>query len=80
MDASTAKYCYNSEVMGYHVYQDIWKPTTGEILACFRETENDFDTFAVCIKRDTVIVGHVPSKISGNCLYLNSSNSCLKQW
>ena len=37
--------------MGYHVYQDIWEPTTREILACFRETENDFDAFAVCVKK-----------------------------
>ena len=60
MDTSRAS--YDSEVMGYHVYQDIWEPTIGEILGCFREMDNFFDAFAVCVKKDTEIVGHVPRK------------------
>ena len=38
-----ARYCRGSEVMGYHIYQDIWEARHGEILGCFRETGNIFD-------------------------------------
>ena len=59
-----ARYCYDSEVMGYYIYQDIWEARHGEILGCFRETGNVFDPFAVCVKKDAEVVGHVPRKIS----------------
>ena len=76
MDTSRARHYYNS---GYHVYQDIWEPTNGEILPCFREEENGFDCFAVCIKKDAEIVGHVPRTISPICamfLWNNGTIQC----
>ena len=50
--------------MGYHVYQDVWEADHGEILRCFQETENAFDPFTVCVKKDAEVVGHVPRNIS----------------
>ena len=76
MDTSRARYCYDSEVMGYHVYEDIWEATNGEILACFRETGNAFDPFAVCVKKDAAIVGHLPRKISSIICSLFLRNNC----
>ena len=47
-------------VRGFHVYQDIWLPITGERLPCQAEDSNDTDTFAVAIKKRADITGHVP--------------------
>ena len=44
-----ARYCCNSAVRGYHIYQDIWEANYGELLSCARETGNVFDPFAVCV-------------------------------
>ena len=34
-------------VRGFHVYQDIWTPTTGERLPCQMEESNAFDPYTV---------------------------------
>jgi len=66
-----ARYCYDSEVMGY---QDTWEARLGEVLSCHRETANAFNSFAVCMKKDGAIVGHVPRKISSICsLFLRNN-------
>ena len=44
-----ARYCCDSAVRGYHIYQDIWEANYGELLSCARETGNVFDPFAVCV-------------------------------
>ena len=41
-----ARYCYDSAVRGYQIYQDIWEANYGELLSCTRETGNVFDPFA----------------------------------
>ena len=51
-------------IRGYHVYKDIWDAVDGEILECFREVTNRRDPFAVAVKKQGVIVGHLPKKIS----------------
>ena len=63
----TARYCYSSAVRGYHVYQENWEATHGEILSCGRETGNVSDSFAVSGKKHGEIVGHVPGKILAIC-------------
>ena len=52
--------------------------TIGEILECHRETDNGLDPFAVYVKKDAVIVGHVPRTISSICLMFlrNSGTIC----
>ena len=39
-------------VRGYHVYQDTWLATDGEILDCMREIYNRSDPFSVAVKKD----------------------------
>ena len=55
-------------VRGYHVYQSIWDAANdGEELKCCREVGNIHDPSAVAIRKDSVIVGHVPRAISAVC-------------
>ena len=55
-------------VCGFHVYQDIWMPTTGERLSCQTEDSNAFDPYTVAIRKSANVIGHVPWKISAACL------------
>ena len=55
-------------VRGYHYYKAIWEAAIdGEVLSCEREVGNVHDTFAVGVKKDGIIVGHCPRKISSLC-------------
>ena len=54
----------DSCVRGYHIYRSIWDPSLGETYPCERELDNEYDKFAVAVKRDSTIVGHIPIKIS----------------
>jgi len=55
-------------IRGYHIYKAIWEAAIdGEVLLCEREVRNIHDTFAVTVKKDGVIVGHCPQKISSLC-------------
>ena len=47
-------------VKGYHVYKNIWKPTVNEELETEMEPDNVMDKYAVCVKKKTCIVGHLP--------------------
>ena len=40
-------------IRGYHVYQQIWYPTIGEILGFARERDNTHDRYAVAVCRPT---------------------------
>ena len=55
-------------VHGYHVHKGIWKVAVGEILACKREPRNTEDWYAVAVKKDGMIIGHLPKKVSGPSL------------
>ena len=54
-------------VRGFHVYQDVWEPTIGEVLSCERDIGNSHDTFAVAIKNSSEVVSHVPRFFSSIC-------------
>ena len=75
-----ARYCCDSAVRGYHMYQNIWEANYGELLSCTRETGNVFDLFTVCVcSLDGDIVGHMPRKISAICslfLHRNGTIHC----
>ena len=43
----------DSAVMGFHVYKLIWTPVE-------REYYNGHGTYAVAVKKDGVVVGHLP--------------------
>ena len=49
-------------VRGYHVYKAIWEAVDGETLNCCRETTNRLDPFVVAVKKQGVLVGHLPKK------------------
>ena len=55
-------------VHGYRVYKSIWDAVCDDILPCKRETGNHHNP---C--RGTILVGHVPSKISTLCFYIHPS-------
>ena len=61
------EYSLNLCVRGYHIYQDVWEAVIGETLQCVREPENTHDRYAVAVKKDGVVVGHLPKKISRVC-------------
>ena len=54
-----------SYLKGYHVYKKLWNPLIGELLSCERERDNPMDKYAVCIKKENKIVGHLPLGKSG---------------
>ena len=51
-------------VCGYHVYKEVWAVAVGEVLICEREPDNASDRYAVAVKREGTIVGHLPRKIT----------------
>ena len=62
-------------VRGYHLYKDIWEAAIGEELQCERETRNTKDRYAVAVKKDGMVVGHLPRKISHLCsIFLRRGN------
>ena len=51
-------------VRGYHEYRGVWAASIGEELPCRRERGNAHDSFAVAVKKDGRVVGHIPTRIS----------------
>ena len=58
----------NSCVCGYHIYKDVWDVVIEEELQCKRELDNVSDIYAVAVKKDGTIIGHLPWNISRACL------------
>ena len=48
-----------SFVKSYHAYKGLWKPVINEQLTTELEPDNVVDKYAVCIKNNNVIVGHL---------------------
>lgn len=61
------EYEIESCVRGYHVYKDIWIAQVGELLVCERDQYNVQDRYAVSVKKDGNVIGHLPRKISRVC-------------
>ena len=53
-----------SFVRGYHDYQAVWQLSVGEVLLLQTEPTNIKDNKAVAIVKNTLVVGHVPAKLS----------------
>ena len=62
-----AEWEVDSCVCGYHVYESIWVAVLGERIVCIREPLNSRDRYAVALKKDGVVIGHLPQKISRVC-------------
>ena len=74
--SSMAEWEMDSCIRGYHVYQSVWMPVLGEELICHREPFNSVDRYAVCVKKDDSIIGHLPKNISRICsLFLRRGGS-----
>ena len=59
-------------VCGYHVYKSIWDAACDDdILPHKREIGNPHDPSSVAVKKRTVVVNHVPRKISTICSIFN---------
>ena len=52
-------------IKGHHVYKDIRTPKQGEQLVVLMEADNRMDKFAVCVKINEKIVGHLKKGTSG---------------
>ena len=55
----TTNFEIDSFVKGYHEYKNIWTPKIGETLSTEREPGNLVDKYAVCVKKNNEIVGHL---------------------
>ena len=49
------------------MYKDRWDAAIGEVLACEREPHNVEDRYAVAVKKDEAIIGHLPRNLSRVC-------------
>ena len=58
------KFIVSSHIAGYHAYKAVWIPVIGEELVCEMEPLNPEDAYAVSVKRDGSIVGHLEKGIS----------------
>ena len=54
-----------SYIKGYHDYQKIWTPFLQEELCREMEPANPVDKYAVAVKKNNVVVGHLPLGCSG---------------
>ena len=57
-------------VRGYHVY-DVWNATFGEELDRQHEPSNVNDCYAVAVMKSSMVVGHLPKKLSRICYSYN---------
>ena len=58
-----------SVVRGYHVYMEFWDPSIGDTFLLETEPTNIHDRYAVAVKVDGSIVGHVPKELSKTFYY-----------
>ena len=63
-------------IKGHHVYKDIWTPKQGERLDVLIEPDNLMDKFAVCVKINEKIEGHL-KKVHPEGLQRQSFTSCV---
>lgn len=65
-----------SFMRGHHVSKDIWTPIIGESFQCELEEGNTFDCYAVMMRKDDSVIGHVPRRISAACyLFIRKGGS-----
>lgn len=49
------------------MYKEVWEAGVGEVLTCEREPDNASDRYAVAVKKEGTIVGHLPRKLTRVC-------------
>ena len=58
---------FESCIRGHHVLKDFWTPVINKELVCAQESGNSHNPHAMAIKKGSLVVGHVPRKISAVC-------------
>ena len=77
------KFTFNSDVRGYHVCKDVWKPTIGEILHAEQELDNAVDKFAAKVVKNNETVSHLLCEYSRILWYLiiaRGGKNCKQQY
>ena len=65
--APMLSFSIDAVIRGHHVYKSIWTPFVGEQLVLQRDERNKYDRYAVAVKKEKKIVGHVPKELSKKC-------------
>lgn len=52
-------------IKGHHIYKNIWTPQLDELLEVSTESDNPVDKFAVAVKKNQNIVGHLKKGKTG---------------
>ena len=50
----------DSFITGFHVYKEKWLPDDGQILIAEKQPDNKYDPYAVAVKKEGVVIGHLP--------------------
>ena len=50
----------DSVMRGHHIYKSVWTPVIGKELYLEPEESNEHDKYAMAVRKDGEIVGHVP--------------------
>ena len=76
-----SSFSVHSYIRGYHAYQDVWSPFTGEVLPLEGEPGNPEDVRAVAIKRAGRTVRHVLFNLAPtvSAFLRRSRNKCLAE-
>ena len=74
---SGATFIVESCIRGYHIYKDIWDATIGEELQCARKSDVSNNRYAVAVRKNNAVVGHVPRKISRVCVLFLERNGTI---
>ena len=70
VDFDNIDYEFCSSLRGYHVYQKIWKPFIGQVIAFAREEKNPYERLAISGSakisgtKGRAVVGHIPRELS----------------
>ena len=63
-NASMEELQIDSVMRDHHVYKSVWTPVTGEELYLGPEELNEHNKYAVAVRKNGEIVGHVPRSFS----------------
>ena len=62
-----SSYRMESCIRGFHIYQEVWTPFSGERLGCASEKSNREDPFAVAMKRSTKTSAMYRARLYASC-------------
>jgi len=59
VNSNMEKFTFDSDVQGFHVCKEVWKPGMGKILHAQLELDSAVDKFAVKVVKNNEEVGHL---------------------